>query len=76
MQRLLHEAVRPERGAGQTGRWGETAKSDEHPLERDPVRAGTRRVVLGSAGHLKRLQTSWRRRKSSRWEVGRARVWR
>ena len=32
----------------------------------NPVRAGARRVVLGSAGHLECLQMSWRRRKNNR----------
>ena len=46
-----------------------TAKSDERSPGRDPIRAGTRRIVLGSAGHLERLQTSRRRRKNSRWRL-------
>jgi len=39
-------------------------------------RAGARRVVLESAGHLERLQTSRRRRKNNRKELERARIWR
>ena len=39
-----------------------------------PVRANARRVVLGSAGHLERLQTSRRRRKNSRKRLEGARV--
>ena len=66
MQRLLHRAVKPVRGTGQTGHRGEAAKSNERSPGRDPVRAGARRVVLGSAGHLERLQTSRRRRKNNR----------
>jgi hypothetical protein len=31
-----------------------------------PVRASARRVVLGSVGHLERIQTPSRRRKNSR----------
>ena len=49
-----------------TGRRGELAKSDERSPERDPIRAGARRVVLESAGHLERLQTSSRQRKNNR----------
>ena len=64
-------AVRQVRGAGQTGRRGESAKSDERSPGRDPVRACTRRVVLGSSDHLERIQTSRRRRKNSRkWLKG------
>ena len=66
-------AVRPIRGTGQTS---SPAKSDEHSPGRDPVRADTRRVVLGSAGHIERLQTSRRRRKNSRKWLEGARVWR
>ena len=67
MQRLLRKAVRPVRGTGQTGRRGEAAKSNERSPGRDPVRASACRVVLGSAGHLERLQTSRRRRKNSKY---------
>ena len=56
------KAVRPVRPV----RRRKTAKSDERSPGRDPVRAGARRVVLGSAGHLERLQTSRRRRKNNR----------
>ena len=40
--------------------------ADERELGRDPVRVGARRVFLGSAGHLERLQTSQRQRKNNR----------
>ena len=40
-----------------------------------PVRASARRGVLGSAGHLERLQTSSSCKKNSRYGVGGARVW-
>jgi hypothetical protein len=69
LQRLLRGAVRSVKGTGQTGRQGESAKSDERSPGRDPVRASTHRVVLGSAGHLERLQTSRRRRNNSRWRL-------
>ena len=58
MQRLLREAVRPVRGTGQSGCRGEMARSDERSPGRDPVRASTRMGVLGSVGHLGRLQIS------------------
>jgi len=41
--------------------------SDECLPGMDPVRADTRRVVLGSIGHLERLQMPWRWRKNIRW---------
>ena len=41
------KAVRPVRVTGPTG---SPAKSEERSPGRDPVRAGARRVVLGSAG--------------------------
>ena len=66
MQRPPRRAVRPVRGTGQIGRRGEAAKSDERLPGREPVKAGALRVVLGSAGHLERLQTSRRRRKNNR----------
>ena len=58
MQRLLREAVRPVKETGQTGRWDEAAKPDERSPGRDPVKAGARRVVLGLAGHLERLNVA------------------
>ena len=69
MQRLLGEAVRPVRQC-------RTAKSDERSPGRDLVRAGARRVALGSAGHLERLQTSRRRRENNRKWLEGDRVWR
>ena len=53
------EPVRPVAGE-------KSATADEREPGRDPVRVGARRVALGSAGHLKRLQTSQRRRKNNR----------
>ena len=50
--------LRPVGVTGQTGRRCGTATTEERLPGRDPVRAGVRRVVLGSAGHLERLQTS------------------
>jgi len=73
MQHLLH---RPVRVTGQIGSPGLTSESDEYLPERDPVRASACGGVLGSAGHLERLQTSRRRRKNNRYGVGGARVWR
>ena len=73
MQHLLHWPVRV---TGQTGSPELTNESDERSPGRDPIRAGTRRSVLGSAGHLERLQTSRRRRKNNGYGIGGARVWR
>ena len=73
MQHLLHWPVRV---TGQTGSPELTNESDERSPGRDPIRAGTRRSVLGSAGHLERLQTSWRWRKNNGYGIGGARVWR
>ena len=67
MQRPLRRVVRPVRGTGQTGRRGRMAKSDERSPGRDPIRASARRVVIGSASHLERLQTSRIRRKNSKY---------
>ena len=61
MQRLMHGAARPVKV--------ESATTDERSPGRDPVRASARRVVLGSAGHLERLQTSRRRRKNNIWRL-------
>ena len=58
------EPVRPVAGV-------KSATADERSHGRDPVRTGTRRVVLGSVDHLERLQTSRRRRKNSRWGLER-----
>ena len=66
---LLHGAARPVLGTGQASRRCESATTDERSPERDPVRANTRRVVLGSAGHLERLQTSRIQRKNSIWRL-------
>ena len=63
LQHLLRRAVRPVKGIGQTGRRGESAKSDERSPGRDPVGASACRVALGSAGQLGRPQTPWRREK-------------
>ena len=65
MQRLLRGAVRPVKGTGQTGHRAERRRSDERSSGRDPIGASARRVTLGSAGQLERLQTSWRRRKNN-----------
>ena len=60
-----------------SGQTGLRDRSDRSPVRigdgrrtrtrEGPVRVGARRVVLGSAGHLKCLQTSRRRRKNNRW---------
>jgi hypothetical protein len=49
-----------------------TSESNERSFRRDPVRAGTRRVVVGSTGHLERLQTS--KKEEQHVEVGKVRV--
>ena len=67
MQLSLRGVVRPVYGTGQTSRLWESATADEREPGRDPVRVGARRVVLGSSGHLERLQTSRRPRKNIRW---------
>ena len=59
--------LRPVRVTGQTGLpvWnGEVRRTI---AQGDPVREGARRVVLGSACHLERLQTSWRCKKNSKY---------
>ena len=60
------------RPVGVTGQTGSPVQNGEvrRTLAREgPIRAGARRVALGSAGHLERLQMSRRRKKNRRWRL-------
>ena len=62
--------LRPVRPVGVTGQIGAERQNptNAHPGG-TPSGQACSRVVLGSAGHLERLQTSRRRKKNSKWRL-------
>ena len=61
--------VRPVGVTGETGSPVQNGGETNERRREGPVGTGARMVVLRSAGHLERLQTSRRRRKNSRWRL-------